>query len=519
MPPTPLEERTHLFSELEERLTNKKQNSIKLRAFNNDSYTFEGKIINNELLAIPTQNLKNDFNQFNEETLKNDAFAGTFDNKKIYTKFLAANERVKSAILSNSTIILNQLFEGFLGPKYTNRKKNTHGVYNDTYIFKDDFPNLFEELNCEKNEITINNLAIKYYKSIAPQKYDQNPEDENEEVDNQEYRDSNSDKSLRNVIYFGPTGTGKSYQMNKEAEGGISVEDENMFRVTFHPEYSYYDFVGQYKPVVGKEKVDNEILINNNSENHKPFIYYDFVPGVFADAIICSLKKPTENVLLIIEELNRGNCAAIFGDIFQLLDRNMDVNSDNFGGSEYTIEIFPEFKKYLMEKLGWELEDWKEKLPEGFKIPKNLFIYATMNTSDQSLFPMDVAFKRRWAMKYIPVNYGDSKLEKVTMPAPYSNIKWLDFIKVINRKIVEYTLSDDKQIGQWFIKAKYNQIDAANFVGKLLSYLWFDVFRQDPNKLFKKDIKTYDDLFNACEKNNKGVIENSIIEEMNDARE
>jgi 5-methylcytosine-specific restriction endonuclease McrBC GTP-binding regulatory subunit McrB len=317
----------------------------------------------------------------------------------------------------------------------------------------------------------------------------------------------------RNRILFGPPGVGKSYSINTKLNL-INVKEENITRITFHPEYSYYEFVGQYKPVVAYEKIVGEIRYPSSSmtTNEKAFVYYDFVPGPFTKAIINALKlgevdnqKVPENALLIIEEINRGNSTAIFGDVFQLLDRINNVNGQYYGESEYSIDISTEMKEHIKKELDWEEEDWNRRFKRGFVIPSNLYIYSTMNTSDQSLYPMDSAFKRRWDMEYIYINYNEDKLSDLYLPEPYKDIKWLDFIKSINKEIVNYTGVDDKQIGQWFVG---NSLSKSEFLGKIISYLWFDIFRYDPQIIFKEEIKTFDDIRSLY---GKGIFNNEFI--------
>jgi len=321
----------------------------------------------------------------------------------------------------------------------------------------------------------------------------------------------------RNIIFFGPPGTGKSYIVNKRVNE-MTKNKDNIIRTTFHPEYSYYDFVGQYKPVVGYENVACKIFnylgkeIKMQSSNCKPFIYYDFVPGPFIKAIIQALTDTNEKIFLIIEEINRGNCAAIFGDIFQLLDRDMTKGSIYNGASQYHIEISDEVKAHIIKTLGTGEDDWNRYFKEGFKLPSNLYIYATMNTSDQSLFPMDSAFKRRWSMEYLKINYEEKDRKEVMLPEPYQEIEWLNFIRVINQEIVTFTQTDDKQLGQWFISGEMTK---EKFICKLLSYLWFDVFRQEPEVLFKQDIKTYDDLIMRYK---EGVLKEEVIQNLRETQ-
>ena len=165
-------------------------------------------------------------------------------------------------------------------------------------------------------------------------------------------------------------------------------------------------------------------------------------------------------------------------------------------------------KDYIKTDLNWNEEEWNIKFPRGFVIPSNLYIYATMNTSDQSLYPMDSAFKRRWDMEYMYINYKEENLSDLYLPEPYKKIKWLDFIKKINEIIVTYTQVDDKQIGQWFVG---NNISESEFLGKVVSYLWFDIFRYDPQVMFKEKIKTFDDVRIFYK---EGIFKNEIINEI-----
>ena len=283
-------------------------------------------------------------------------------------------------------------------------------------------------------------------------------------------------------IYYGCPGTGKSYKVMKETEGedckktiyfdkyGVYVPDieaiedksehtTNIFRTTFHPDYDYSTFVGSYKPVM------NPIIDENGNVTDKEELGYEFIPQVFTNAYVRAWKSlndeniPEEkkHVYLIIEEINRGNCAQIFGDLFQLLDRRKD------GRSEYFIVPDAELRKYLAKQ---NLECNKLILPE------NLHILATMNTSDQSLFPMDSAFKRRWAMEYIPVNLEHEIAKDFTFKVNGTEYSWVQFLAKVNPLIRKATDSEDKQMGEFFIKGKITEED---FKNKVMFYIWNDV--------------------------------------------
>lgn len=271
-----------------------------------------------------------------------------------------------------------------------------------------------------------------------------------------------------NKIFYGCPGTGKSYKLN-QILNNIPKEQQN--RITFHPDFDYASFVGGYKPISVK------------GDDDKYDIQYKFVAQAFAKIYVEAWKNiENENkYFLAIEEINRGNCAEIFGDIFQLLDR--DAN--------YTVTPSDEFQKYLEEELGAEHDGLKN----GLKLPSNLYIYATMNTSDQSLFPMDSAFKRRWDWEYIPICYDETTEEGKPNPS-YSykvqlddnkSFSWNDFISKINIEHIqdEPTLGMDKCIGNYFIKPNVEGVITLEaFINKVLFYLWNDVFKDEKNEVF-----------------------------------
>ena len=272
-----------------------------------------------------------------------------------------------------------------------------------------------------------------------------------------------------NKIIYGAPGTGKSFKIDQ------ITENKKVFRTTFHPEYDYYNFVGGFKPITENKEIE-----------------YKFIPQVFLKAYEYAWEHmDEEEIYLVIEEINRGNCASIFGDIFQLLDR------DESGFSKYSIDINEEMKYYLLNKF----KDFTHSaIQEGkIKLPNNLIILATMNTSDQSLFPMDSAFKRRWIWEHIPINYNDEKSAFI-INIGGNKFEWLDFIKKVNKKILDVTGSSDKQLGNWFVKPLNGKIiDEELFVNKVLFYLWNDVFKDEEENIFIVDDEyiVFEDLFNT----------------------
>jgi hypothetical protein len=285
------------------------------------------------------------------------------------------------------------------------------------------------------------------------------------------------DRYGRQCIFYGSPGTGKSYKINEEATKA-NLKKENVTRVTFHPDSDYASFVGCYKPTMEGTR-----------------IVYQFVPQAFTQAYIAARKNPDEKHLLVIEEINRGNCAQIFGDLFQLLDRNAD------GESEYPIVADHDLADYLSKPETGLPETQNAEGRLELKLPKNLYIYATMNTSDQSLFPMDAAFKRRWNWEYVPI---DLKNKNIVIQIPKKNLndtdmvtyEWVDFLRGVNKAIAEATSSEDKQLGEFFVKAENNIIPFNVFRSKVMFYLWQEVFKdEDRSKgIVFKDF-SFTDLF------------------------
>lgn len=272
----------------------------------------------------------------------------------------------------------------------------------------------------------------------------------------------------QNKIFYGAPGTGKSHKVEELTR--IHEVYGRVERVTFHPEYDYASFVGGYKPTMSDDN-----------------IRYEFVPQAFTNIYVNAWNDLNNDYYLIIEEINRGNCAEIFGDIFQLLDRT----------NYYKISPSKELKEYLEIELNGNPNIDSDKL----LLPPNLNILATMNTSDQSLFPMDSAFKRRWDWEYIPINYdysennGSSKF-KVQLSESES-FSWLKFIESVNDLIkTNENLGMDKCIGNYFIKPVTDLIGFELFINKVIFYLWNDVFKDetDDNSIFK-DKTTYEDFF------------------------
>lgn len=331
-------------------------------------------------------------------------------------------------------------------------------------------------------------------------------------------------------IYYGAPGTGKSYEINRLTRG------KEVIRTTFHPDSDYSTFVGTYKPTsieVPVRDVTGKVIVENGQKVTENRIVYEFVEQAFLQAYIKSWKAyagieagatPQEQYL-VIEEINRGNCAQIFGDLFQLLDRNAA------GFSDYPIKADKDMKKQLAKAFKDLMiadaarinscydRDVVSEVLNGdiLLLPDNLYIWATMNTSDQSLFPIDSAFKRRWDWKYIPISEGvDESGKKLNYAI---NVKgklydWWDFVEKINNEIGDQTKSEDKKLGYFFCKAKDRVIDAETFVSKVVFYLWNDVFKdQDVTNIFSDgDEELTFAKFYDTDKMGKAVVREDKVE-------
>ncbi|MDE5561435.1 MAG: AAA family ATPase [Bacteroidaceae bacterium] len=284
------------------------------------------------------------------------------------------------------------------------------------------------------------------------------------------------DDNARQIIYYGAPGTGKSHCIKEETDAW--EKKGRVVRTTFHPDSDYSTFVGAYKPTtesVQRYDIYNKPITRDGMPVMEQVITYDFVEQAFLHAYIDAWKNRTEPEFLIIEEINRGNCAQVFGDLFQLLDRGDD------GYSEYAIRADKDLQKHLSKAFeNVEIEDYPNvKTGKELVLPGNLYIRASMNTSDQSLFPIDSAFKRRWDWKYMPIAQGnDNGVELNWMIDVDGDLyDWWTFVKTINKHVFDTTNSEDKQLGFFFCKAKGNVISAETFVCKVIFYLWNDVFK------------------------------------------
>ena len=362
----------------------------------------------------------------------------------------------------------------------------------------------FDEFNDAAGKKACSNGFVKYGQFLAEQ---------NSVTVELRFETSYASIKPRNRIFFGAPGTGKSFTLNKERKALLGENNESDYeRVTFHPDYSYANFVGTYKPVPTTDSEGNDSIT------------YEYVPGPFMRVYVNALKNGRTNevraFLLIIEEINRANVAAVFGDIFQLLDR------DDSNVSEYPIQASEDVKKYLAKELGGDPDVY-----DKIKLPDNMFIWATMNSADQGVFPMDTAFKRRWDFTYIGVDDKDSdisgKYVKLGTGAFERIVEWNSLRKAINAFLAKLNINEDKQLGPYFLSKKIviptegEDIDATSFVdafkNKVIMYLFEDAAKQKRPSLFAgciKDKSRYSEICTDFEERGISIFNQEIVNQV-----
>ena len=388
----------------------------------------------------------------------------------------------------------------------------------------------FERFQTEKGfvfAVSHKSYIENYLISFDNRPYSKDPADEthllkagNESLFNSTDDLDESNNSGLNLIYYGTPGCGKSYLVKQEWERKPEIDDDDdckpFVRTTFYPDYSNSDFVGQIIPSLDDFGTPT----------------YEFVDGPFTKALIKAFNNPDKEIALIIEELNRGNAAAIFGEIFQLLDR------DETGESQYRI-----YNSSIIKEINKKVEE--DKQPDGgfgtVYIPSNLSIIATMNTSDQNVYPLDTAFQRRWKFKKIrnsflkegveltsesldnPANFISMQAYNLSkMFIPGEKTTWMDFVNDLNKRIVSnkdtsYS-SEDKQIGVYFLsedelcEEEFSDDEEAKkaFAEKMLKYIWEDIAKLDPEEWFPNS-QSLDDVIEDFRENGLSVFKDGII--------
>lgn len=305
-----------------------------------------------------------------------------------------------------------------------------------------------------------------------------------------------------NKIFYGTPGCGKSYHIDYKILGKDkdtkeycgNYKKENIIRTTFFQDYSNTDFIGQILPKVTKNEKGDSV------------VEYSFSPGPFTLALIQAIKNPTKKVALVIEEINRGNAPAIFGDIFQLLDR------DNDGISEYgivNVSVLDYLNDYIFEVNG----EKKNYIFKEIKLPGNMDIFATMNTSDQNVYTLDTAFVRRWDKEKIKNLFTDCEFADTNIPG--MDYTWEEFVTAINNHITKHLedlqVNEDKQIGAFFVKNDLLVSTPEKFAYKVFDYLWSDVAKLD-HEIFFNHFDTFEALIKAYEKEGVDVFKTGIFD-------
>lgn len=319
----------------------------------------------------------------------------------------------------------------------------------------------------------------------------------------------------QNIIFYGIPGCGKSHYIEYDILGKDKktkaytgeYKKSNIIRTTFYQDYSNTDFVGQILPKIVK-----------GANGEKDTVEYIFNPGPFTLALIRAISSPNEKVALIVEEINRGNAPAIFGDIFQLLDR------DDCGISEYGITNVG-LLDYL-NSFEFDVEGEKKRYTfNEIKIPGNMDIFATMNTSDQNVYTLDTAFTRRWSKERIPNDFNGNEIKDCFVPGMYK-YTWEEFVFSVNKqiqdKLDDLQVNEDKQVGAFFVKkadllpkdaSSDDKEKAKAFAYKVLEYLWDDVSKLDHTVIFNPSYKTFESLVEAYLKNGVTVFNREIFKE------
>lgn len=417
-----------------------------------------------------------------------------------YRKFLESKTKSNGEKISDN--IINRYIDS-IKPNFLKDRLSDYNLNINIYAISD-----VEDFKKIKNEIKNNNseyikehagglisTSLNHYEKFLTERESQSSTQNSDESNKNDYDLTIHRKHIdkpHQRIFFGAPGTGKSYLLNEEAEKYF--EKECCERVTFHPNYMYGNFVGAFKPF-GTQKS----------------ITYEYIPGVLLGQLIKALQNQDKNYLLIIEEINRANVAAVFGDIFQLLDR------DENGDSEYPIAASRELQEFLEKNLT-NNSNITEKMGKNFSrvfLPNNLYIWATMNSADQGVMPMDTAFKRRWEFRYIGIDDAvDASFANYKFKINSSEVvKWDDFRKEVNKRLSKLNIPEDKLIGPYFISKSILEKYVSNkdsskltevIKDKVLMYLYEDAARAYRSLLFAEN--SYSTYSKLCEEFQKDAL-------------
>lgn len=429
-----------------------------------------------------------------------------FNQNSIYKKLLETHQVIdingdKEA--KGSLRILKSLLSDSLNPFLTYSNSGSVDVANNCEEELAEYQHRVETfLQLSARKIDINNT------DVLSQKSTKNPSGE---INHSVFSSGFKSSFQRNRIIFGAPGTGKSYRINKEVKK-LLQNGGDYERVTFHPDYSYANFVGTYKPVPYIR------------EDGQKGITYEYVPGPFSRVLVAALKNvisgdEAKPYVLIVEEINRANMAAVFGDVFQLLDR------DSSNVSEYPIHASEDMKKYLAQELGGSEEDYCK-----IKLPDNMFIWAMMNSADQGVFPMDTAFKRRWDFTYLGVNSSEDEIKDAVLimgEGIYARVvSWNNLRKAVNNELLNFGVNEDKLMGTFFISK--NVIDAIGddsgkqfknvFKNKVIMYLFDDAAKRKVTQLFNgcSNSKLYSEIVKEFDTKGVAIFMDDIKNEFKD---
>ena len=384
---------------------------------------------------------------------------------KIIFNLLLCKEKEKKKIMYNPIFTLLNNYD-IKNRIISNESNLSDDEKKEFWTFIENFLKYEEWLKLEENEsneivnvINLNSKKIEELKTKCNLNYHNKSYEEYEMIGSNlinlsYYLGIEPRKISRQKIYFGSPGTGKSYRVNQDLK---EIYPDKIIRTTFHPSYYYSDFIAVYKP-----------LYNETTNN----TIFKIVLGPLIYILVKALKNPDKNYLLIIDEINRANVSEVFGDFFQLIERNKE------GMSEYKINVKKDLWNHLKKKLN-------SLLLEGLYFPPNLYIWATMNSSDQGTFPLDTAFKRRWDFEYIGIDDNEKEVENICFKIPNDNkkIKWNEFRKLINEKLLKInnTINEDKLLGPFFIGGNLDKDDLEGngeiIKNKVIPYLYEDVLK------------------------------------------